>query len=140
MAVVNLNSVSHKTSSGQPNSAETPFAEAYQADFAHFSNAGSPALRAWRAEAMQRVAKLGLPIPRHEAWRNFPLNRYLSNAFSLKTSLSNFAQTLSVSDIQPHVLPDAYRLVFVDGHFSIALSSFENLPEGLELMPINTAL
>jgi hypothetical protein len=140
MAVVNLNSISHKTSSGPPNQGEAPFSEAYQADFSHFSNAGSPALRAWRAEAMQRVNKLGLPIARHEAWRNFPLNRYLSHAFSLKTSLSNYAQALTLADIQPHVLSDAYRLVFVDGHFSLALSSFDNLPEGLQVSPINQAL
>jgi|GEM_PF-65658 len=147
MAVVNLNSISQKTSLNQSNQEETPFSEAYQADFVHFSNAGSPALhtipalRAWRSEAMLRVNKFGLPTPRHEAWRNFPLNRYLSNAFSLKTSLLNIAQELTLADIQPHVLPDAYRLVFVDGHFSLGLSSsFDNLPEGLQVTPINNAL
>ncbi|KAB7896132.1 Fe-S cluster assembly protein SufD [Rouxiella sp. S1S-2] len=66
----------------------------------------------------QQVLRLGFPHAKMEDWKYTPVAPLLGNQFFLPEE-----QTLSAEKFEALVLPiDAYRLVFVDGRFSQALS------------------
>jgi Fe-S cluster assembly protein SufD len=112
----------------------------YLADFARFgeSEAGR-ALAPTRRAAFERFGTLGFPTTRHEEWR-----------FTNVAALAKTAFTLAGPDGPAVTAPDFSagapavagwpRLVFVNGHFSAALSSTAGLPGGVRAGSLAEAL
>lgn len=91
------------------------------------------ALAALRAEAEQRVALLGLPQAREEAWRFTDLSPLWKQHFVR-------AGATPLVDASAWALPEAQhsRIVFVDGVYAPHLSSLD-LPDGVMCMPLRQA-
>ena len=86
---------------------------------------GGAAWTSWRTAQLERLARLGLPTVRDEAWKYANL-RLLERRVAAPTPV----QPLSVDAIAP-LLPDVpgARFVFVDGRYAPALSAGA-LPDG----------
>ncbi|WP_226051552.1 Fe-S cluster assembly protein SufD [Dickeya chrysanthemi] len=80
----------------------------------------------------QQIKQLGIPHRKLEHWKYTPLERLLAHEF---TSIT--AET-EVTPAQRNALAlpvDGWRLVFVDGHFSRALSDGDSGPYQVEIIP-----
>ncbi len=106
-------------------------------------DASAEKLQVSRDRATARVQELALPSTRDEEWRFTDLSPLLQANFQ---SVDKPAPTLGFPELQPFLLPEAVssRLVFVDGQYDPALSSVDDLPDGvivanlvagIELMP-----
>jgi Fe-S cluster assembly protein SufD len=84
----------------------------------------------WAAKVREaggaRAQALGIPGPRHEAWR-------LIDASALNKPVP--AREGNEASIESYILPDAARIVFVDGRYSEGLSSPGNEPN-LKVCPL----
>lgn len=90
-----------------------------------------------RTAAIEAFEKQGFPTRKQEAWRNLDLTPVARGEFppvSLVGEAAGLAETIK------QLVPDAYRLVFVDGRFSEAHSALDDLPAGVTLLPISAAL
>lgn len=87
-----------------------------------------------RAEARDAYRRDGLPTPRTEAWKYTNLRRLARIGFVPEEA----GNTLDLAAIPDGiaVLDDAYTAVFVNGRFSSALSSLEDLPNGVEAVSL----
>jgi Fe-S cluster assembly protein SufD len=96
---------------------------------------GGAAWHEWRVAQLQRLAALGLPTARDEAWKYSNL-RLLERRIAAPGAV----QPLSVDAVAP-LLPDVpgSRLVFVDGRFAPALS-VGTLPDGARWTPLSELL
>lgn len=83
-----------------------------------------------RDRAAEEVRSLEIPSTRDEEWRFTDLSPLLKQAFRAATVVD---EGIDPSLLEPFVLPESRgcTLVFVNGHYSQALSSVENVPEGL---------
>ncbi|WP_419307925.1 Fe-S cluster assembly protein SufD [Chromohalobacter israelensis] len=89
-----------------------------------------------RQAGAARFEALGFPTKRDEAWKYTDVRRIAEGEFALTDDAE-----LSASRFEALSMPlDAYRLVFVDGVFSTALSDVEALPEGISIEPLTTAM
>jgi Fe-S cluster assembly protein SufD len=86
-------------------------------------------LQTVRDRATARVQELAIPSTRDEEWRFTDLSSLLQVSFQA----INPAPTLGFVQIQPFLLSEAgsSRLVFVNGTYDPALSSVDNLPDGV---------
>jgi Fe-S cluster assembly protein SufD len=89
-----------------------------------------------RQEAMAGFEASGFPSRRQEAWRNLDVTPLLQSHFEA-VHVSGDAEPQAKALAQ--LLPEAYLLVFVDGHFSEAHSRLPQL-KGVELRPLHAAL
>jgi Fe-S cluster assembly protein SufD len=98
-----------------------------------------PWLAERREEALERFRSQGFPTKRAEAWKYTNLRSLEKLTFEpapLTGGLINI-------DVLPTVMPAnqaLHRLVFVDGAYRAELSSGEELPPGIALMPLSEAL
>lgn len=83
-------------------------------------------LAAERAAAMKRALAAGLPTQQHEAWRHTSLLGLARHPFTLPGESGAL-------DSAPHFLPEAERLVFLDGLVQQALTQIGPLPAGSRL-------
>jgi Fe-S cluster assembly protein SufD len=91
-----------------------------------------------RQQARDVFESIGLPDKRDEDWKYSDLSR-------MQTVLgANWQQTAGVAEaaaetVEQAVIPalDAYRIVFVNGHFQPESS---NMPENVNILPLNTLL
>jgi len=92
-----------------------------------------------RAEARQAVHELPIPGRRQEAWRYSSVSELLEKNFAPAVAELDMDLTAEVDD---WLLPqtDSYRLLFINGRFAPALSSVDNLPEGVSLGSLRSAL
>jgi Fe-S cluster assembly protein SufD len=109
--------------------------QSYLESFSEFSkrSAGRDLgwLRKLREDAFARFCEVGFPTTRDEDWR-------FTNVAAIAKSAFRLADKAETSVSQPQL--DAHRiseslcqLVFVNGNFSARLSSFANLPSGVEV-------
>ncbi|MDP1707920.1 MAG: Fe-S cluster assembly protein SufD [Gammaproteobacteria bacterium] len=93
-------------------------------------------LKALRVRAGERVAALGFPCKRDEAWRFTDLS-----ALSELALEPACAQTLHApfADFERLIFPEAAatRLVFVNGHYAPELSDTHDVPRGVTLTPLS---
>lgn len=88
-----------------------------------------PWLQQRREEGLARFAEIG--FPRNEAWKYTQLALFARRAFHPAAGPSGVdEQTLRQLGLE---WPDAYRLVFIDGHYVLGLSKIDMLPEGVVL-------
>lgn len=98
--------------------------------------AASP-VHALRKDALARFSATGFPTTKHEEWRFTNLTPLTQLAFALPDV------TVKASDalIHPHVLPGTTcRLVFVNGRFDPVLSNAVQLPDGIRVESLASAL
>jgi Fe-S cluster assembly protein SufD len=95
----------------------------------------TPWLRPIRNAAIARFAELGFPGPHSEDWRFTNLAPLLKVPFQLAESREVGAEIL-----RPHLFKDAWQLVCVNGCYRPELSRIDNLPSGLEVADLATAL
>lgn len=87
-------------------------------------------LRALRQKAFGQFCDAGFPTLKHEAWRFTDVTPISRESFRLA---GDEKAQVTAEDIAPFTLPGAAcRLVFVNGHFTPALSSLGPLPAGIE--------
>lgn len=115
-------------------------AETYFADFAGLECRSAPA--AWsallRKKAMERFADLGFPTTKQEAWRFTNVAPLARIPFRLETRSGNGVPPQGLTRT---LLKDvAARLAFVNGVFDAKLSLLENLPKGVKVSSLATAL
>lgn len=83
------------------------------------------------ADGRARFAELGFPTPRDEDWRFTPIKPITELNF--KTAPADAAATLGGCVF---TAIDGPQLVFVNGHYSEALSQVGELPVGVEVRPL----
>ena len=83
------------------------------------------------ADGRARFAELGFPTPRDEDWRFTPIKPITELNF--KTAPTDAAATLEGCVF---AAIDGPQLVFVNGHYSEALSQVGELPAGVEVRPL----
>ena len=96
----------------------------YQSKFEAFeqslNGAKSTSVHAIRRDAMHRFVELGFPTTRQEEWRFTNISPITKIEF--QPILHYELNGVTKNDIQPYMLDNASRLVFIDGMFSQELS------------------
>src|SRR5436189_6286037 len=107
---------------------KSAFLKAFEAVEKAYGDADRPFVRRLRNAAIARFDQLAFPTTRDEEWRFTPLNALYQQRFELPTRL----QKLPKGEIRQRLIdiPNALRLVFVDGHFEPTLSRPEGVPAG----------
>lgn len=101
-------------------------------------SASEPAWLAERREAgIQAFEAVGFPHRRMEAWRNLKPGALSQKHFRAADTVGAVPMALAPTAA---VVPDAWRLVFVDGHLSASHAVLDNLPSGLTIRPLREAL
>lgn len=93
-------------------------------------------IAARRQAGAARFEALGFPTRRVEAWKYTDVRAIARGDFALATD-ADFSQASAAALTLPL---EAYRLTFVDGVFSAALSQIDDLPKGVQLLPLSRAL
>lgn len=93
-------------------------------------------LRGLRARAAERVAALGFPGQRDEAWRFTDLSALSGLALEPAGAQALHAP---FADFERLIFPEAAatRLVFVNGHYAPELSDTHDVPRGVTLTPLS---
>src|SRR5574337_164711 len=95
-----------------------------------------PWLRRARARALERFVDLGLPTLRDEEWKYTSVAALEKRAFDFAPA----AVSVSPDLVAAQALAGAHLLVFVDGRFAPALSRPGELPSGVRLGGLASAL
>ncbi len=112
--------------------------EAYRA-FAANGASGAPAwLKELRDGGIARFGELGFPTTKQEAWRFTSVAPLVETRFELAGTPDTRHPT--PAQIEHLVLGDSPRLVFVNGHFSEALSRLAGFPTGVRVESLAGAL
>jgi Fe-S cluster assembly protein SufD len=117
---------------------------AFLADFEAFEKnltIGGPSwLPGLRREAIGKFGEMGIPTTRHEEWKYTSLKPLEETVFDLANRYRSGGLTqASVSEMIFDV-PDAIRIVFVNGHFSPELSDLHKLPKGVRVDSLGASL
>lgn len=99
-----------------------------------------PWLQRARGRAFERYAELGLPSIRDEDWKYTNVAALDQRTFESAAATSDGAERLDLAAFANLVLADCGRLVFVDGHYSPALSKLDDLPAGVTVSSLASAL
>ena len=119
-----------------------PETRAYLEAFGRHRRKGDPDwLAGYRNRSLARFAELGFPSRRSEAWRYLDL-RSLEQRPMLPVEPEGTAVTSTARDQLAEIglAEPAYRLVLVNGRFSAELSRLDQLPSGVWLGPMATAI
>lgn len=111
--------------------AENALAQAFAAAQAHLP--GGAALAPVRARAFEAFAAQGLPHRRVEDWKYTDLRNLMRAALPVAVAPDAAAIARAEKALMAHPLPDARRLVLVDGHFVPQLSDLAALENGLTI-------
>ena len=93
-------------------------------------------IAARRQAGAARFEAMGFPTRRDEEWKYTDVRSIAQGNFALADN-AEFSQATAATLTLPL---EAHRLTFVDGVFSASLSDLENLPEGLQVLPLSRAL
>ena len=92
-----------------------------------------------RRKAIERFKSLGFPTPRHEEWRYTNLNPITGSPF-LQASIDSPPESVFSGLPFASVLANETLCVFVNGHFNAARSTVQNIPDGVVVTNLETAL
>jgi Fe-S cluster assembly protein SufD len=95
-------------------------------------------IHALRREAMGRFQETGFPTNRHEEWKFTNISAIAKIGF--EPVLHYAGEGVTEDQLGSLTLPSAHRLVFVNGHFSAALSSTGRLPKGVQCGSLASAV
>lgn len=110
----------------------------YLADFDELTNETTlPWIADLRNEGAAVFAGMEFPYYKEEAWRNTDIKSILRTTFCTASGDTN-----TIQDIAPYSYADArfLELVFIDGHFSQALSKLNDRPGAFEVSCLSKAL
>lgn len=93
-------------------------------------------IAARRQAGAARFEALGFPTRRVEAWKYTDVRAIAQGDFVLAEE-GDFSPAVAAALTLPL---EAHRLTFVDGVFSAALSRLDDLPQGVQLLPLSQAL
>jgi Fe-S cluster assembly protein SufD len=112
---------------------------AYHAWAANGASRAPSWLKDLREGGIARFGDLGFPTMKQEAWRFTSVAPIAAAAFDLAAPASRLP---APADVEPFLLGDAapHRLVFVNGHFSPALSHAVGFPAGVRVESLAQAL
>lgn len=117
--------------------------ESILANFAQFEKTihitDTPFLRRLRNTAIARFNELAFPGLKDEEWRFTPLQALYRHQFSLPSRATAADLELTEKGL-PFRLPEAIRIVFVDGYFEATLSSLAGLPAVCTLTLLSESL
>ena len=102
--------------------------------------AGDPRwLQSLRAAAAARFTEVGFPTRRDEDWRYTGIAQIIETPFDTAAPVS---VAVTAQDLAPYGLTDIahHQLVFVDGVYSPELSSIGDVPKGVRLGTLRTAI
>ena len=91
-----------------------------------------------KQDAIDAAAQLPLHNRQHEAWRYTSIEGLLRTSFAGDKQAHQVDQTI-VEEMMPSSL-DSYRVVLVNGQFNAQLSTCGDLPQGVRLESLRTAL
>ncbi|MGE0200440.1 MAG: Fe-S cluster assembly protein SufD [Candidatus Melainabacteria bacterium] len=97
-------------------------------------------LTTMRRETLAELDVAGVPSRRQETWRYVNLRPWLAHSFSRVQAAGRVVPENLTAWLHPHFLPDAWRLVFVDGVFMPALSQRDGLPEAVYAGSLQTLI
>ncbi|MCP1674940.1 Fe-S cluster assembly protein SufD [Natronocella acetinitrilica] len=110
----------------------------YLADFEAQAPAAEPAwLRERREAGIRAFEAQGFPGRRVEAWRNVKLNALAQEHFRPASTLGAIPMALAPTAA---LIPEAHRMVFVDGHLSESHESMNALPAGVAVRRLPEAV
>jgi Fe-S cluster assembly protein SufD len=116
----------------------------YQSNFARFHKESAGNGRSWldqlRKAAMNRFTDLGFPTSRNEDWKFTSVAPIAKIPFRPIVASENDHPTLEALTRAGHTIGDAIQLVFINGHYAPALSTLRNLPDGLIVTGLASAL
>ena len=98
-----------------------------------------PWMKQMRNTARSRLTSLPIPTRKTEAWKYTWLDGLFAQSFA---PANNEIEALQQEDIEEWLLEDtdAYRIVFTNSHMVPALTSFDELPEGIIIGSLRQAL
>jgi Fe-S cluster assembly protein SufD len=91
-----------------------------------------------RSAALAQLELTGLPDQSNEDWKYTPIRPITREAFAPAQAGSDCPRQFVVASTIPNL--DSYRLVFVDGFWSPALSHLDDLPAGVTLAGLGQML
>ncbi len=91
----------------------------------------------WRRKAILRLKDLRFPTRRDEDWKYTPVTKVVSPTYSINPEAELSKEQLEKFKIKGL---NAAVLTFVNGQLRKDLSDMDQLPEGLQLMPMSEAL
>ncbi len=94
-------------------------------------NGADAGLQRLRKEAIECFAALGFPARKAEAWKYTNIGKILKRPYALPLGPAD--ADVARGDVEPFLIADldAHLAVLVNGRFSAALSSLNDLPEGM---------
>jgi Fe-S cluster assembly protein SufD len=114
----------------------------YRSDFEKFERGlngeKSTPRHALRRQAFSKFMETGFPTSKQEDWRFTNIQPVAKTHF--EPVLTHDASKISLADLESVLLPDAVRVVLVDGFFSFALSDLKGLPAGVIVESLAAAL
>ncbi len=105
----------------------------------HAQAVGAEGLAGFRSKAIGEFTDLGIPTPRDEDWKYTNLRALEKHAFVPATTVHGMADVDTIKALFIDAL-DSYRLVFINGQYSEALSAAQNLPAGIKVIQLRAAL
>jgi Fe-S cluster assembly protein SufD len=125
-------------------SLETRPEDAFLAGHADFmasrASSESEAVLERRRRAIGRFADIGLPTRRHEDWRYTNIRPLAKAGLRPEPPADAIIVEPAALDRFTYWESSSARIVIVDGSFRPELSRLDDLPEGLEIMPLEQAL
>ena len=119
-----------------------PIVGLYQTHFESFERTlngeSKSSLHQLRREAMGKFSDSGFPTTRHEEWKYTNITPITKIDF--KPVLQYEGQEIAKSQLKQFSFGTEHQLVFIDGHFSHALSTTGILPKGVYCGSLATAL
>lgn len=88
----------------------------------------------WQQAELHAFIDQGFPTRQHENWKYTNVSGIAEQTFSLSTPLS------VLEDIHSLMIPNTHTIVFVNGHYAPQLSKTEDVPSGLVISTVKTAL
>jgi Fe-S cluster assembly protein SufD len=113
--------------------------ESHLQSFERLDDAAPDTLRRLRHEALDRFASLGFPTPADENWKYTDVAAIARTAFRLAAGRPAPSAALRAA-VDAAALPDARRLVFLDGIHAPELTSRSSGPLNLRVDSLATAL
>jgi Fe-S cluster assembly protein SufD len=112
----------------------------YVAQFEAVAGNGAAAAPAWlkslRSNAITQFAALGFPTTKQEQWRFTSVRDIAEKAFRPAETVPQ----VDLTALEPYLIGDMARLVFVNGRFAAPLSSVNDIPDGVVFSSLTDAL
>lgn len=95
-------------------------------------------LKTLRQDASRQFSAHGFPSVKEEEWRYTNVSA-IENKLFLPLASAKISP-IEINKLHQYLLPDAWSIVLLDGHFSATLSRLKGIPESVSIMSIATAL